>query len=171
LLSGTEFQARWPQQLWNAQKHYQYMGDAGAFGLGYGAPATLGGALANRKYGRLSVAIQSDGDFMMSNGVLWTAAHHKIPVLYLMHNNRSYHQEIMALQQVANRRGRGVGRTEIGTQISNPNIDYAKLANAMGVYGEGPITNPNDLGPAIKRAIAVVKRGEPAVVDVIAQGR
>jgi hypothetical protein len=41
----------------------------------------------------------------------------------------------------------------------------------MGVYAEGPITNPNDLGPAFKRAIAVVKRGEPALVDVVTQPR
>jgi benzoylformate decarboxylase/acetolactate synthase-1/2/3 large subunit len=41
----------------------------------------------------------------------------------------------------------------------------------MGVYSEGPITDPNDLGPALARAVARVKRGEPALVDVVAQGR
>jgi hypothetical protein len=41
----------------------------------------------------------------------------------------------------------------------------------MGLYAEGPITNPNDLGPAIKRAIAAVKRGEPALIDVVTQPR
>jgi acetolactate synthase-1/2/3 large subunit len=171
LVSGVDFQYRWPQQLWNAEKHYQYIGDAGAFGVGYCAPASLGAALANRKYGRLSVCIQPDGDLMVANGVLWTAAHHKIPLLYVMHNNRAYHQEIMALQAVANRRQRGVGRTLIGTTLTDPNINFAKLANAMGVYSEGPITDPNDLGPALARAVARVKRGEPALVDVVAQGR
>ena len=171
LLSGTDFQSRWPQQLWTADKHYQYIGDAGAFGVGYCAPASLGGALANKKHGRLSVCIQPDGDLMVANGVLWTAAHHKIPILYLMHNNRAYHQEIMAVQYVANKRQRGIDRTKIGTTIIEPNINYAKLASAMGVYSEGPIMDPKDLGPAIARALAVVKRGEPALVDVIAQGR
>jgi len=41
----------------------------------------------------------------------------------------------------------------------------------MGVYAEGPVTNPHDLGPALRRAIAVVKRGEPALVDVVTQVR
>jgi hypothetical protein len=41
----------------------------------------------------------------------------------------------------------------------------------MGWYAEGPITNPNDLGPALKRAVAVVKRGEPALVDAVTQPR
>ena len=39
------------------------------------------------------------------------------------------------------------------------------------MYGIGPIENPNDLGPALKRAIDIVKRGEPALVDVVTQPR
>ena len=41
----------------------------------------------------------------------------------------------------------------------------------MGIHAEGPITNPNDLAPALSRAIAVVKKGEPALVDVVTQVR
>ena len=41
----------------------------------------------------------------------------------------------------------------------------------MGVHGEGPITNPNDLAPALRRAMEVVLRGEPALVDVVTQPR
>ncbi|MCZ6750350.1 MAG: thiamine pyrophosphate-dependent enzyme, partial [Acidobacteria bacterium] len=59
----------------------------------------------------------------------------------------------------------------IGTTIDNPNIDYAKLAQSMGWYAEGPISDPKDLGPAIRRAIAVVERGEPALLDVVTQPR
>jgi hypothetical protein len=39
------------------------------------------------------------------------------------------------------------------------------------VHAEGPIANPNDLAPAIRRAIATVKNGEPALVDVVTQPR
>ena len=59
----------------------------------------------------------------------------------------------------------------VGTTITDPNIDYAKVAQGLGVYAEGPIENPTDLAPALKRAIAVVKRGEPALVDVVTQPR
>ena len=45
------------------------------------------------------------------------------------------------------------------------------MAQSMGIYAEGPIERPADLGPALKRAIAVVKRGEPALVDVVTQVR
>jgi acetolactate synthase-1/2/3 large subunit len=77
----------------------------------------------------------------------------------------------MYVQRMCNRNDRGIDRAKIGTTLQDPNIDYAKLAQSMGVYGEGPITDPKDLGPAIGRAIEVVKRGEPALVDVVTQAR
>ena len=171
LVSTTPFISNWPQRLWNMDKHYHYIGTQGGYGIGYGAPAAVGAALANRKYGRLSVNIQCDGDLMYAPGVLWTAAHHQIPLLSVMHNNRGYHQEVMQVQIMADRRNRGIDRATIGTTIAAPNIEYAKLAQSMGMYGEGPITDPKDLGPALKRALEVVNRGEPAVVDVVTQPR
>lgn len=161
----------WPSKLWVFDKHYQQLGGSGGAGVGYGAPAAVGAALANKKHGRLSVTIQGDGDFMYAPGVWWTAAHHKIPLLAVMHNNRAYHQEVMHLQRMAGRHNRGITRAHIGTTIDNPNIDYAKIAQGMGVHAQGPITNPNDLGPAIKRAVEVVKRGEPSLLDVVTQPR
>ncbi|HEX9465676.1 MAG TPA: thiamine pyrophosphate-dependent enzyme [Alphaproteobacteria bacterium] len=171
MVSPTGGVSRWPQRLWDFQKHYQHIGDSGGYGVGYAAPSSVGAALANRKYGRLTVSIQPDGDLMYAPGVLWTAAHHRIPMLAVMHNNRAYHQEVMHLQRMSNRRNRGVEMASVGCAITGPNIDYAKLAQSMGWYAEGPISDPKDLGPALQRAIAVVKRGEPAMVDVVTQPR
>ncbi|HZV58933.1 MAG TPA: thiamine pyrophosphate-dependent enzyme [Candidatus Eremiobacteraceae bacterium] len=171
LVSTATFVNRWPHRLWAFDKHHQYIGNAGGYGIGYNAPASVGAALANRKHGRLSVNIQCDGDLMYAPGVLWTAAHHRIPLLTVMHNNRAYHQEVMQVQIMANRHSRGIDRANIGTTLSDPPIDYAKLAQSMGVYAEGPISDPKDLGPAITRAIQVVKRGEPALLDVLTQPR
>ena len=163
--------SNWPLRLWNFDKHYQFIGGAGGYGVGYGAPAAVGAALANRKHGRLSVNIQCDGDLMYAPGVLWTAAHHQIPLLSIMHNNRAYHQEVMHLQRMGNRHNRGVDRAHVGTTIDHPDIDFAKLAESMGLYAEGPVTDPKDLGPTIGRAIAAVERGETALVDVVTQPR
>ena len=171
LCNGTVFQNFWPQQLWDASRHYQYIGDSGAYGLGYLPGASIGAALAHRPHGRLAVAIGGDGDLMFCPGALWTAAHHRIPLLYVVHNNRAYHQEVMFVQMMANRRQRGIDRAHIGNVIVDPTVDFAGLARSLGVYAEGPIADPKDLGPAFKRAVDVVKRGEPALVDVVAQGR
>jgi thiamine pyrophosphate-dependent acetolactate synthase large subunit-like protein len=108
---------------------------------------------------------------MYAPAVLWTAAHHKIPLLSVMHNNRAYHQELMHVQRMANRHNRGIDRAVIGTTLDDPNIDYSKIAQGLGVHAEGPITDPKDLGPALRRATEIVRRGEPALVDVVTQPR
>lgn len=129
LVSYVRHDSWWPLKLWNFDKHYQFIGGSGG-GIGYSAPASVGAALANRKYGRFSVNIQDDGDLLFVPTVLWTAAHHRIPLLSIMHNNRAYHEETMHVQRMACRHQRG-----------------------------------------IERAIAVVKRGEPALIDVVTQPR
>jgi len=171
LVSNCQFVSRWPLRLWDFNKHYHYIGAEGGYGVGYGAPAAVGAALANRKHGRLTVSIQNDGDLMFAPGVLWTAAHSRIPLLIIMHNNRAYHQELMQIQIMAGRHNRGITRAAIGNTLVDPPIDYAKLAQSMGMHGEGPIADPKDLAPAIRRAIEVVKRGDPALVDVLTQPR
>jgi len=159
-------------RLFNMDKPYSYLGGQGGGGMGYGAPATVGAGLAAKKAGgRIVINIQTDGDLNYAPGVLWTMAHHKLPVLTIMHNNRGWHQEVMFLQFMAGVRNRGTDRMHIGTTLKDPDIDYAKLAEAYGMYSEGPITDPNDLAAAYKRALDIVKRGEPALVDVVTQPR
>jgi acetolactate synthase I/II/III large subunit len=159
-------------RLWNIDKFSQTMSGGGAAATGSALPNAVGAALAHRKYGRLCIAVQNDGDLMYAPGALWTAAHHRIPMLLVMHNNRAYHMEVMHMQRMANRRQRAnITNARIGTEIADPNIDYATLARSMGLYGEGPITDPQDLGPALRRAVERVERGETALVDVVTQPR
>jgi thiamine pyrophosphate-dependent acetolactate synthase large subunit-like protein len=171
LVSTDYFQSLWPHRIWNIEEHHQFNGGSGGAGVGYGLPAAVGAALAHRSEGRLVVNIQSDGDMMYAPGALWTAVHHKIPLLTVMHNNRAYHQEFMHLQRMSNRRNRGVDRSYIGTTIRDPFIDYAKLAQSMGMLGIGPIEDPKDLAPALQRAVQVVKAGDPVLIDVVSEPR
>lgn len=165
----------WPLRLWPMDKHYHWTGTSGGYGVGWGAPASVGAALANRDEGRFSVSIQADGDLMYAPGVLWTAARHAIPLLAVMHNNRGYHQEVMHVQRLANFRDRmanlGNDLGPVGTSIMNPDIEYHKLAESMGWWAKGPIKDPADLGAAIKEAVAAVRSGQPALVNVWTQPR
>jgi thiamine pyrophosphate-dependent acetolactate synthase large subunit-like protein len=169
--ASEAFVSNWPHRLWHIDQHHQYLGVSAGGGVGYGLPAAVGAALANKSKGRLSVNIQCDGDFMYAPGALWTAAHHRVPLLTIMHNNRAYGQETMLVQVMANRRNRGIDRARIGTAIDDPPIDYARLAQSMGVYAEGPISDPKALAPALARAVQVVRQGRPALVDVVTQLR
>jgi acetolactate synthase I/II/III large subunit len=161
----------WARRLWPVTEQYQMLGGNGGYGLGGYAPIAVGAALANKEKGIISVTFQPDGDMMYAPGVLWTAAHHKIPLLMLMHNNRCYHQEIMHVQRMAAIHNRPPATARIGTEITNPDIDFAKVVQGMGVWAEGPITDPAKLGAALRRALDVVKKGQPALLDVICQPR
>jgi thiamine pyrophosphate-dependent acetolactate synthase large subunit-like protein len=165
----------WPFRLWPIDKHYQWIGRSGGAGVGYGAPASVGAALANRDAGRFTVGFQSDGDLMYAPGVLWTAAKHRIPLLSVMHNNRAWHQEVMHVQRMANFRNRVVNTGgdlgPVGTSIMNPDIEYHKLAESMGWWAKGPIKDPAQLGPALKEAVKVVQAGQPALLNVWTQPR
>ncbi len=169
LVSRSDGMNDWAWKLWDFEKYYHHIGQSGSVGVGYSNPASVGAALANRKYGRLSINLQNDGDLMFLPGTLWTAAHHRIPMLTIMHNNRAYNREVMIISRMAAERNRDISRCRIGNAIDDPNIDYTKLAQSMGWYAEGPIDNPRELGPAIRRALAVVERGEPALLDTITQ--
>lgn len=169
--SPQGFIGGWPGRLWDMKRTYHALGSQGGGGIGYALPASVGAALANREHGRITVNINGDGDLNYAPGALWTAVHHRIPLLTVVHNNRAYHQEVMYLQQQSAARNRGVDRAAIGTTITDPNIDYAKLAKAYGMYAEGPIEHPADLGPALRRGVERVKAGEPALIDVVSQPR
>jgi acetolactate synthase-1/2/3 large subunit len=161
-------------RLWNADKFYRTMGTANGGGVGGSLPIGIGGALAHKKHGRLCVRMQKDGDMMYVNSALWTAVHHRIPMLFVMHNNRAYHAEVMHLTRMSNRRQRGMQNAHLGmagATMTDPNIDFALLARGMGAYSEGPITNPKDLRPAILRAVERVEKGEVALLDTVTQPR
>jgi hypothetical protein len=68
-------------------------------------------------------------------------------------------------------RERDVRLAYIGQEIDNPPPDFAAIAKGFGWYGEGPIDQGRDIGPAIARAIERVKAGQPALVDVVTQFR
>ena len=171
LASPSNFSGSHHRELWSHDKPWSYLGTQGAGGMGYGAGACGGAALAARDRKRLVINIQTDGDLNYQPGVLWSAVHHKLPLLTVMHNNRAWHQELMFLEYMAGVRGRGTDRAHIGTTLRDPFIDYAKMAAAYGMASEGPISDPRQLQAALKRGIAHARRGEPYLIDVLTQPR
>jgi thiamine pyrophosphate-dependent acetolactate synthase large subunit-like protein len=160
----------WARRLWDWDKPYRFVGSKMGGGLGYGIGHSLGVALAHRQSNRLCIDIQPDGDFLFTSNALWTAAHHHIPLLLVMNNNRSYYNSERHQEVVARARGRPVESKIIGTRIDDPPVDFAKLAQSFGLYGEGPIENPEELHPALERAVRHVKeKKQLALVDVVTQ--
>ena len=160
----------WARRLWDWTQPKQYLGSpmGGGAGLGYGIGASIGAALACLGTDRICVDIQPDGDMLQACSGLWTAAHHKIPLLIVMYNNRSYRNSELHAIEMAKFRNRSVKNAGIGTRLENPPVNFTKMAECFGIYGEGPIQRSEDLQPALQRALKIIKEEKlPALVDVI----
>jgi acetolactate synthase-1/2/3 large subunit len=154
-----------------AAKFNQFLGKGKGGGLGYGLTTSLGAALALKRSGKLCLDIQPDGDMLFVISGLWTAAHYELPLLMVMCSNRSYFNDEEHQERMAQLRGRPVENKTIGIRIEEPAVDFAANARSYGVWGVGPITEPGELGKALRDAIRVVKEGKPALVDVVTQMR
>jgi thiamine pyrophosphate-dependent acetolactate synthase large subunit-like protein len=151
---------------WTFRHPLDYLGSDGGGGVGGGPGISVGAALALKNSGRLPVAICGDGDFLMGVTALWTAAHYKIPLLFVIANNRSFYNDEVHQERMARLRHRPVENKWIGQRIADPEIDLAALARAQGAVGFGPIDRPADLAPALESAVTAVENGGVAVVDV-----
>jgi len=155
----------WARRLWDWDKPYQFVGGPG---LGSRLAHSLGAALAHQPEGRLCIDFQPDGDLLFTPAALWTAAHHPIPLLIIMNNNRSYYNSERHQEMMADTRKRPVANKGIGTRIENPPVNYAGLARDFGLHGFGPIENPGDLRSTLEEAVRIVKENKEAVlVDVV----
>jgi thiamine pyrophosphate-dependent acetolactate synthase large subunit-like protein len=159
----------WTRKLWDFERPYRHpgrsLGTATQFGI------SIGVALAHRDRRRLVIDMQPDGDLMFDAGALWTVAKHRIPMLVVMYNNRSYYNDWEHQIRMARLRGTPVERAHIGMDLDGPAPDFAMMAKSMGWYAEGPFESADGLADALSRAIAKVKEGQPALLDTVTQKR
>jgi thiamine pyrophosphate-dependent acetolactate synthase large subunit-like protein len=156
----------WPVELWPHRHPLDYLGKDGGGGVGSGPGLTIGAALALKDSGRLIIGVLGDGDTLMSMNALWTAARYRIPALFIVANNRSYYNDELHQEGVARHRGRSAANRWIGQSIDHPAPDIARLAEAQGVMGIGPLKRAEDLENAMRRGVECVRGGRPCLIDV-----
>jgi benzoylformate decarboxylase len=129
-------------------------------GIGPGLPGALGAALAcpDRKV----VGICSDGAAMYSISALWTAAHHRIPVTYVMLSNRAY--RILKLNMLEYLGPAAQAREFVAMDLTEPELRFDRLAEAMGVPARR-VERPEELPAALDEAMR--PRGGPYLLDVV----
>jgi thiamine pyrophosphate-dependent acetolactate synthase large subunit-like protein len=161
----TRLPLGWPGEARHFAHPLDYVGFDGGGGIGAGPGMAVGAALALRGGDRLPVAVLGDGDYLMGLTALWTAAHYRIPCLFIVCNNRSFYNDEAHQERVARMRGRPVENKWIGQRINEPDIDLAAMAVAQGGQGIGPVTEPEQLRSAIAQGLRAVRDGEVCVID------
>jgi thiamine pyrophosphate-dependent acetolactate synthase large subunit-like protein len=160
----------WPSRLWTWDKPGLFLGGYGGGGLGYGPAASVGAAIPFRGTDKLCVNLQRDGEMLYTSSAMWTAANTGVPLLNVMTNNRTYYNDEEHQEKIAIARGRPPENKVVGMRMEKPPVDFANLARSLGIAGEGPITEPDQIRPAVERAITIIKKEKrPALVDVYIQ--
>ena len=165
-LTLTHLPISWEDRWWTFRHPLDFLGSDGGGGVGGGPGISVGAALALKNSGRLAVAVCGDGDFLMGVTAVWTAVHYKIPLLFVIANNRSFYNDELHQERMARARNRPVENKWIGQRMSDPDVDIAAMGRAQGAVGFGPVTKASDLPGVLEKAIAEVDAGRVAVVDV-----
>jgi thiamine pyrophosphate-dependent acetolactate synthase large subunit-like protein len=156
----------WDARQWPVEGPLDALGYDGGAGVGSGPGMAVGAALALRGTGRLPVAVLGDGDVLMGGTALWTAAKHDIPLLVVVANNASFHNDEVHQRTVAQTRGRAVENATVGVALDEPTADLATFARSLGLTGIGPITDAHELPAALGLAVRSVREGARVLVDV-----
>ena len=143
-----------------------YLGMDGGAGIGSGPGMAVGAALALEGSGRLPVAVLGDGDFLMGGTAVWTAAHYRLPLLIVVANNSSFHNDVVHAERMASQRQRPARNTRIGLAISDPDPDLPAFARSLGFHAAGQVRDRSALPAALAAAVAATRSGKCALVDV-----
>jgi len=127
-------------------------------GIGWGLPAALGVKLALPD--RPVLALVGDGSAMYTCQALWTAAHERIAVVFVIFNNSSYR---ILKQRLHLQRGLAAQVDRyVGMELTDPAIDFVGLARSLGIEGQRAAT-VKDATDLIGKAL---KDGTPMLIDV-----
>jgi benzoylformate decarboxylase len=157
----------WPGEAYEFDDPMSFLGNDGGGAVGTGPGHTIGAALALKGSGRLTVGVIGDGDYLMGVNALWTAAHFQIPVMIVVADNRSYFNDEMHQERVAQMRSRPAQNRWIGQRIDDPRVDLVAMARAQGFEAEDPVSTPEALAAALQRGAELVANGGRYFIDSV----
>jgi benzoylformate decarboxylase len=159
----------WPGEAYEFDGPLSFMGNDGGGAVGSGPGHTIGAALALKDSDRLTIGVLGDGDYLMGVSALWSASHFDIPAMIVVADNRSYFNDELHQERVAQMRSRPPQNRWIGQQIDNPRVDLVAMARAQGFDSETPVSTSNELAEALKRGAEIVANGGRYFIDSLVQ--
>jgi thiamine pyrophosphate-dependent acetolactate synthase large subunit-like protein len=157
----------WPGEAYEFDGPLSFLGNDGGGAVGTGPGHTIGAALALKDGGRLTIGVLGDGDYLMGVNALWTASRMQIPVMIVVADNRSYYNDEMHQERVAQMRNRPAQNRWIGQRIDDPRVDLVGMARAQGFESEAPVSTAEALAKALKRGAEIVANGGRYFIDSV----
>ncbi|MGE5820578.1 MAG: thiamine pyrophosphate-binding protein [Deltaproteobacteria bacterium] len=159
----------WPGEAYEFDGPLSFMGNDGGGAVGTGPGHTIGAALALKGTDRLTIGVIGDGDYLMGVNALWTASHFQIPVMIIVADNRSYYNDEMHQERVAQMRDRPAQNRWIGQRIDDPRVDLVAMARAQGFKSEDPVSTAEALAQALRTGAEIVANGGRFFIDSVVQ--
>jgi benzoylformate decarboxylase/acetolactate synthase-1/2/3 large subunit len=154
------------RRTWEMDQYAAHLGGSGGAGLAYGPAATVGAALARKDDDTLVVGLQPDGDLLYAPMALWTAAHHELPLLMVVENNKSYGADRLHQARIGRLRNRSEDKVSVGIDLEDPAVDIAGLTRAQGVRSWS-VGQRAGLEETLAEAVSFVRdKQQPGVVVV-----
>ena len=155
------------QEVWdqfNFQQSGDYYGGRGG-GIGQGIAGAIGTRIAHPH--RPVIALTGDGSAMYSIQALWTAAHHRLPIVFVILSNREYRVLKHNMDIYRNRFDTRSNRPYPHMDLKDPSLGFVDMARGMGVDGI-EVTGPEQIGPAIRKGLSA---DAPYLVDLVISGK
>lgn len=131
--------------------------------LGWGVGAAIGVKLAQPN--NQVVSLQGDGGFLFGQtDALWTMSRYDVPIIVIVCNNRSYDEPRNNMLMKGGRAAQE--KKDMICYLGSPDVEFTHLASAYGIRGER-VAHPQELKPALQRAIAATRDGRPYLLDVL----
>jgi len=134
-------------------------------GIGQGLPGALGVQLAMPQ--RRVMCVSGDGSAMYSIQALWSAAHHQLPIVFVILANNEYRILKHNIDAYRQRFDTGSNRPYANMDLSGPNLGFVDLAAGMGIDGQR-VSDPDDVRRAIADAFAA---NAPRIVEIAIEGK
>jgi benzoylformate decarboxylase len=136
-----------------------YFGSRGG-GIGQALAGAIGASVAHP--GRPVLCVSGDGSAMYSITALWTAAHHNLPIVFVILSNREYRVLKQNLDIYRQRFATAPGRPYPQMDLTQPALGFVEMAAGMGVPGVR-VSQPEEIAPAVARAFSA---GAPRLVEI-----
>lgn len=146
------------------ERYGDYYGGRGG-GIGQGIAGAIGVQVANPD--RRVLAISGDGSAMYSIQALWTAAHHALPIIFVILSNREYRVLKHNLDIYRARFDIGSNKPYPHMDLTCPVLGFPEMATGMGVPGE-TVTDADEIGAAMARAR---ETQGPYLIEIVISGK
>lgn len=156
------------RNVWTFSNKHIHLGNSGGCGLGYGVGASIGAAFGIEDKNKIILSFVGDGDLNFSASTLWTASRYKLPIIFIVVNNKGYCNTKKHSMYMFQKRKRELNDKFTGNEFIDPEINYENLSSAYGIEFIGTVIDLESAEDILFKAISHMKDCHlPSLIELV----